>query len=104
MIMDSIKKERYSNEDLEYFRGLIEQKITEAKRQHELIMKSFTNDASNGTEDTAPQFKAFDEGSAVMNKETNAQLAIRQEKFIRDLQNALIRIRKQTYGICRENG
>ena len=62
------------------------------------------NDASNGTEDTAPQFKAFDEGSQVMSKETSSQLAIRQEKFIRDLKNAMIRIENKTYGICRVTG
>ena len=59
------------------------------------------NDHNNGTDDTSPTFKAFDEGSSVMSKESNSQLAIRQEKFIRDLKNALIRIESKTYGICR---
>jgi len=62
------------------------------------------NDHNNGTEDTSPQFKAFDEGSAVMSKESNAQLAIRQEKFIRDLKNALIRVENKSYGVCRVTG
>ena len=62
------------------------------------------NDLNNGTEDTSPTFKAFEEGSETMSKEANTQLAIRQEKFIRDLKNALIRIENKTYGICRVTG
>jgi RNA polymerase-binding transcription factor DksA len=62
------------------------------------------NDGNNGTEDTAPTFKAFEEGSETMSKEANTQLAIRQEKFIRDLRNALIRIENKTYGVCRVTG
>ena len=62
------------------------------------------NDHNNGTDDTSPTFKAFDEGSAAMSKESNSQLAIRQEKFIRDLKNALIRIENKTYGVCRVTG
>jgi DnaK suppressor protein len=62
------------------------------------------NDLDNGTDDTSPTFKAFEEGSVVMSKEANSQLAIRQEKFIRDLKNALIRIENKTYGVCRVTG
>src|SRR3546814_15574633 len=58
----------------------------------------------NGTDDTSPTFKAFEEGSETMSKEANTQLAIRQEKFIRDLKNALQRIENKTYGICRVTG
>ena len=62
------------------------------------------NDSNNGTEDTSPTFKAFEEGSETMSKEANVQLAIRQEKFIRDLKNALLRIENKTYGVCRVTG
>ncbi len=62
------------------------------------------NDHNNGTDDTSPTFKAFDEGSETMSKESNSALAIRQEKFIRDLKNALIRIENKTYGVCRVTG
>jgi len=55
-------------------------------------------------ERTIPQFKSFEEGSSVMSKERNSQLATRQDKFIRDLKNALIRIENKTYGICRVTG
>ncbi len=94
-------KERYNDADLEEFKALILEKIEAAKAQLQLIESSFRNDSNNGTEDTSPTFKAFDEGSEVMSKETSSQLAIRQEKFIRDLNNALIRIENKTYGICR---
>lgn len=92
---------RYSDADLEEFKGLITEKIEKSQHDLELIKSAYMNDHNNGTEDTAPTFKAFDEGSAVMSKESNSQLAIRQEKFIRDLKNALIRIENKTYGICR---
>ena len=92
---------RYSDAELEEFRVLIQEKIEKAQRDLELIKSAYMNDHNNGTEDTSPTFKSFDEGSAVMSKERNSQLAIRQEKFIRDLRNALIRIENKTYGICR---
>ena len=95
---------RYSDKDLAEFKELILSKIEKAQHDLELIQSAYMNDHNNGTDDTSPTFKAFDEGSAVMSKESNSQLAIRQEKFIRDLKNALIRIESKTYGICRVTG
>ncbi|MDG1571661.1 TraR/DksA C4-type zinc finger protein [Robiginitalea sp. M366] len=97
-------KVRYSDKDLEEFRVLIEQKIEKAKNDLELLRSAYMNDGNNGTDDTSPTFKAFEEGSETMSKEANTQLAIRQEKFIRDLKNALLRIENKTYGICRVTG
>lgn len=97
-------KNRFSDKELEEFRTLIQEKIDKAQEQLALIESAYKNDSNNGTDDTAPTFKAFDEGSEVMSKEANSQLAIRQEKFIRDLKNALIRIENKTYGICRVTG
>lgn len=102
--MGSDIKVRYSDADLADFKTLILEKIEKAKHDLELIKSAYMNDHSNGTDDTSPTFKAFDEGSAVMSKESNAQLAIRQEKFIRDLKNALIRIENKSYGVCRVTG
>jgi len=99
--MENEIKVRYSDSELEEFKQLIHEKIENADKQLHLIESAFRNDSDNGTDDTAPTFKAFDEGSQVMSKETSSQLAIRQEKFIRDLKNALIRIENKTYGICR---
>lgn len=95
---------RYSDNDLAEFKVLIHGKIDKAQHDLELIKSAYMNDHNNGTEDTSPTFKAFDEGSQVMSKESNSQLAIRQEKFIRDLRNALIRIENKTYGVCRVTG
>ena len=94
-------KLRYSDEDLQEFRVIIEQKITRAEADLASLESAYKNNAGNGTDDTSPSFKSFDEGSEVMSKEANVQLAIRQEKFIRDLKNALIRIDNKTYGVCR---
>lgn len=95
---------RYADKDLEEFKILIEEKIKKAKSHLELLKSSYMNDGNNGTDDTSPTFKAFEEGSQTMSKEANTQLAIRQEKFIRDLKNALLRIENKTYGICRVTG
>ncbi len=99
--MSEETKTRYSDSELEEFRAIIIEKIEKAQEQLELIKSAYMNDGDNGTDDTSPTFKAFEEGSSVMSKEANSQLAIRQEKFIRDLKNALIRIENKTYGICR---
>ena len=99
--MNQETNDRYNDADLEEFKQLILEKIENAQKQLHLIESAFKNDSDNGTDDTSPTFKAFDEGSNVMSKESNSQLAIRQEKFIRDLNNALIRIENKTYGICR---
>ena len=97
-------KVRYSDKELEEFRVVIEQKIDKAKKDLDLLKSAYMNDGNNGTDDTSPTFKAFEEGSETMSKEANTALAIRQEKFIRDLKNALVRIENKTYGICRVTG
>ncbi len=97
-------KLKYSEEDLNEFKEIIDKKITRAEEDLALLKSAYKNDANNGTDDTSPSFKSFDEGSDVMNKEANVQLAIRQEKFIRDLKNALLRIENGTYGVCRVTG
>lgn len=99
--MSEETKTRYSDAELAEFKAIILEKIEKAQEQLELIKSAYMNDGDNGTDDTSPTFKAFEEGSSVMSKEANSQLAIRQEKFIRDLKNALIRIENKTYGICR---
>ena len=94
-------KNRFSDQELAEFKVLIEEKIEKANEDLSLIKSAYMNDGNNGTDDTSPTFKAFEEGSQTMSKEANTQLAIRQEKFIRDLKNALIRIENKTYGVCR---
>ena len=95
---------RYSDADLQEFKAIIQQKIEKAEKDWALLRESFINDQNYGTDDTSPTFKAFEEGAETLSKEQNAILAGRQEKFIRDLKHALIRIENKTYGICRVTG
>lgn len=95
---------RYSDAELQEFKKIILEKIEKAERDLALINESFLNDQNNGTDDTSPTFKAFEEGAETLSKEQNAILAGRQEKFIRDLKHALIRIENKTYGVCRVTG
>ena len=98
------KKTTYSKQELEEFKKLIIEKIERAQEDLEILRAATSNDSDNGTEDTSPTFKAFEEGSTTLSKEENIKLAERQAKFIRNLNNALIRIKNNTYGICRETG
>lgn len=95
---------RYSDKELAEFKAIIESKIAKAEQDLLVLKENFANDKNNGTDDTSPTFKAFEEGSDTMSKEANSQLAARQEKFIRDLNNALKRIENKTYGVCRVTG
>ena len=95
---------RYSQKDLDYFKKIIMEKIMSAEKDLALLKESFDNSSSNGTNDTYSTFKAFEEGSETLSKESNTILASRQEKFIRDLRFALIRIENKTFGVCRNTG
>lgn len=95
---------RYSDADLAEFKEIIQNKIQKAQADLDLIKSAYMNDLNNGTDDTSPTFKAFEEGSETMSKEANSALAIRQEKFIRDLKNALFRVENKTYGVCKVTG
>ena len=101
MVDEQIK---YSDADLAEFKEIILRKIEKAKADMDLIKSAYLNDLNNGTDDTSPTFKAFEEGSETISKEANSQLATRQEKFIRDLKNALFRVENKTYGVCKVTG
>ncbi len=98
------EKTRYSDEELQEFREIIMKKLKEAKDGLKLLTEAYTTQNANDTNDTSPSFKILEEGSQVLSKEENSQLAARQQKFIRDLENALIRIENKTYGLCRATG
>ena len=98
------KKNAYTNKDLKEFKQIIMEKIERAEEDLALLKSAYANDADNGTEDTSPTFKAFEEGSTTLSKEENMKLAMRQEKFINNLKNALIRIQNKSYGVCRVTG
>ena len=95
---------RYTDADLAEFKEIILKKIEKAQADLDLIKSAYMNDLNNGTDDTSPTFKAFEEGSETLSKEANSQLATRQEKFLRDLKNALFRVENKTYGVCKVTG
>ena len=99
-----VKKNAYTNKELKEFKQIIIEKIERAEEDLALLKSAYANDADNGTEDTSPTFKAFEEGSSTLSKEENMKLAMRQEKFINNLKNALIRIQNKSYGVCRVTG
>lgn len=98
------EKTRYTDTELKEFRGIIEAKLEEAKKDLDLLNSSMSLKDNNGTDDTSPTFKLIEDGSDVLSREETAQLAARQEKFIKHLNDALIRIENKTYGICRVTG
>jgi len=97
----SKEKVCYTALELKEFKKLIESKIKIAEEDLSLLKAAYSNDSDNGTDDTSPTFKAFEEGSTTLSRDENMKLALRQEKFIKNLINALIRIENKTYGICR---
>ena len=95
---------RYSASDLDEFKELIEDKLELAREDLRQLRASMSHKDDNSTEDTAPTFKMMEDGSETMSREETAALAARQEKFILNLENALMRIKNKTYGICRVTG
>lgn len=97
-------RSRYSDKELAEFKELILEKLKEAQADFDLLKQTLSNADNHGTDDTSPSFKLLEDGSDVLSKEETAQLAIRQEKYIVNLKNALMRIENKTYGICRVTG
>lgn len=98
-------KKRYSDEELEEFRGIINEKLEVAHRDYKNLMRQLTNEDSNGVDDTSPTYnKLLEDGSGIQSREEMIQLAQRQQKFIKGLEAALIRIENKTYGVDRVTG
>ena len=97
-------KTRYSDEELEEFRQLVQHKLDKAQLEYEELRSYVSNSEGNDVNDTSPTFKTLEEGATTLSKEESGRLAQRQMKFIQHLQMALIRIENKTYGICRETG
>ena len=98
------EKTRYTDEELEEFRQIINEKLALAKRDYDQMMRVLMNQDSNDVDDTSPTYKALEEGSASQSKEEIAQMANRQQKFIQGLEAALVRVENKTYGIDRITG
>jgi len=97
-------KTRYSDEELQEFKDLINRKLQEAQEDYQLLKGSLSHNDDHGTDDTGRTFNMMEDGSETLSREEVAQLAARQEKFIQNLQAALVRIQNKTYGICRISG
>lgn len=102
--MATTEKTRYSDEELEEFRAIIKEKYALAKRDYDQMMNTLMNKDGNDVDDTSPTYKILEEGSATQSKEELIQLASRQQKFIKGLEAALVRIENKTYGIDRITG
>jgi DnaK suppressor protein len=100
----SQEKNRYSDAELIEFKELIHNKLKEAQEHYGLLIASLSHSDDHGTDDTGRTFNMMEDGSETLSREEVAQLAARQEKFIQNLQNALIRIENKTYGVCRITG
>ena len=98
------EKNRYSDEELEEFRQIINEKLEVAQRDYDALKASLMNADNNSTDDTSPTYKVLEEGANTLSKEETTRLAQREMKFIQSLQAALVRIENKTYGICRETG
>ena len=98
------EKNRYSDEELEEFRQIINEKLEVAQRDYDALKASLMNADNNSTDDTSPTYKVLEEGANTLSKEETTRLAQRQMKFIQSLQAALVRIENKTYGICRVTG
>lgn len=98
------EKTRYSDEELEEFRILIQEKLDKAMREYKEYCSYVNNSDGNDVNDTSPTFKTLEEGATTLSKEESGRLAQRQMEFIQHLQAALVRIENKTYGICRVTG
>ena len=95
---------RYSDADLAEFKEIILKKLEAAKEEYNYLRKQIRSENENGTDDTASAYVSIDDGSASQQKENAGQLAARQQKYIKNLETALMRIGNKTYGICRVTG
>ena len=97
-------KKRYSDEELEEFKAIINEKLRLARRDYDAMMRQIMNQDGNDVDDTSPTYKALEEGSLTQSKEELVAMANRQQKFITGLEAALVRIQNKTYGIDRITG
>lgn len=98
------EKTRYTDAELDEFKEIIESKLKEAKTDLELLKGSLSHSDDHGTDDTGRSFNMMEDGSETLSREEMSQLAARQEKFVQNLQNALMRIMNKNYGVCRVTG
>lgn len=98
------KSVRYSDEELKDFQQIILTKLNEATIDFALLKETLSGENDHGTDDTSPTFKLLEDASDISSKEETALHAMRLQKFIEQLQNALVRIENKTYGVCSVSG
>ena len=97
-------KTKYYLKELKKFEKLIQDKMNNAQDELEFIKESLVRKNLSGTDSTQGALKTLEDGADTMEKESLSQLAGRQQKFIINLEKALIRIKNGTYGICKDSG
>ena len=86
------------------FEELIHSKLEKARTELSILKGTLNRSNDEGTDSTAGNTKVLEDGADTAEKENISQLAARQQKFIINLEDALVRIKNGTYGICRETG
>lgn len=102
--MSQEERKRYSEEELQEFETLITEKLEKAKTELAYIKETLSRRNDSGTDTTSGNIKVLEDGADTAEKESLSQLAARQQKFISQLENALIRIKNGTYGVCVDTG
>lgn len=102
--MSQQDKTAYSQEELKEFEGIILHKLSSAKEELTSLKESLSKKNDTGTDYTASTSKLLEDGADTLERESLSQLAARQQKFVINLENALIRIKNGTYGICVDTG
>ena len=98
------EKQRYTDEELKEFEVLLTEKLDKAKKELEYIKESLSRKNHHGTDVTVGNVKVLEDGADTAEKESLTQLAVRQQKFISNMEAALVRIKNGTYGICVDTG
>jgi DnaK suppressor protein len=94
----------YNDEDLEYFREIILKKRDEAERDLAMLQQSLRDSTENASDDSAYSFHMADAGSDAQEREKTYMLFNRTKKFIKYLDDAMVRIQNKTYGVCKVTG
>jgi DnaK suppressor protein len=102
--MANTEKQGYSASELKEFEELINLKLSKAKKELHSLKSTISKDDDSGSNGTSAYAKVLEDGADTQEKESMNQLAARQQKFIVNLENALIRIKNGTYGICVDTG
>jgi RNA polymerase-binding transcription factor DksA len=95
--------QRYSDNDLDEFREIIQKKLEAAKKELSYLQGLITRKDEGGDIDEA-RYMTMEDGSVSMEREQLSQMASRQITFIDHLEKAMMRIENKTYGICRVTG